>query len=424
MANMSHELRTPLNSVLLLSRLLMENKEQTLTERQFEYTRTIHSAGEDLLNLINEILDLSKVEAGKMTMERTTVAVADIAGALEKAFAPLAEQRGLDFGVHLDPMVPPNLTTDRKRLEQILKNFLSNAFKFTESGSVRLAFAPAGESGPEAAVPGGPPEAVLAISVSDTGIGIPADKQAMIFEAFQQVDGSTRRKYEGTGLGLSISNELARMLRGRITLESRKGDGSRFTLLIPMSPESPSASDVPAPAAVVQHAIPPGTPDPAADSHRGEAAAADPTDPFDLTPESDCILVIDHQAATTGMIEQAINPDGCRLLRATVLPTAFHFADYYRPEAIFISLDIRAYPDGPSSGRSRPSSMTGPCRCSVFRRWTAISWQSSMGRPVICRRRPLPTASDRPSTGWPQSGRASKSGRSWSSVRRPKPPPA
>ncbi|MBC2711025.1 MAG: response regulator [Desulfosarcina sp.] len=235
MANMSHELRTPLNSILLLSRLLLENKEKTLTARQSEFTQTIHSAGEELLNLINEVLDLAKVESGKMEVAFQSVRIQSIADAMQVSFAPLAEQNGFAFTIHVAPDVPERLITDRKRIEQIVKNFLSNAFKFTTKGTIRLEIAVSRERVICRGAGSSHDKGCLAISVVDTGIGIPAAKHQIVFEAFQQVDGSTRRKFGGTGLGLSISRKLARLLGGEITMESKEGQGSRFTLHLPIT---------------------------------------------------------------------------------------------------------------------------------------------------------------------------------------------
>jgi signal transduction histidine kinase/DNA-binding response OmpR family regulator/HAMP domain-containing protein len=222
LANMSHELRTPLNSILLLSRLLAENNEKTLTNDQVEYAQVIQSSGSGLLALIDEILDLSKIEAGKMELEYTPAAVRDITSGLQSLFAPVAREKGLAFKIQVDPNVPALIETDRMRLEQILKNLLSNALKFTEKGSVELTVTPMSDKG-----------SFICFSVKDSGIGIPQDKQQAIFEAFQQADGSTRRKFGGTGLGLSISRELARILGGEIKLSSEAGKGSEFTVYVP-----------------------------------------------------------------------------------------------------------------------------------------------------------------------------------------------
>src|SRR5258708_20894295 len=230
---MSHELRTPLNSLLLLSKVLSENKETNLTDKQMEYVRTIYSSGTDLMKLINEVLDLSKVEAGKMELEPREILTSDITDYVRRNFRPLAEQKNLEFTVETAAGVPEEIRTDQQRLEQVLKNLLANAFKFTESGSVRLRveMAPPGkEFDSETLKTAGK---VIAISVTDTGIGIPKDKHKLIFESFQQADGSTSRKYGGTGLGLTISREIAGLLGGDIQVDSVVGQGSSFTLFLP-----------------------------------------------------------------------------------------------------------------------------------------------------------------------------------------------
>ncbi|HXN75297.1 MAG TPA: HAMP domain-containing protein [Gemmatimonadaceae bacterium] len=233
LANMSHELRTPLNSLLILARLLSENKDGNLTPKQVEFAQTILTSGSDLLNLINDVLDLSKVEAGKMDVSPTEVAMTDVKDFVERSFSQLADQKGLGFHVELNADLPHTVLTDGGRLQQVLKNLLSNAFKFTEHGDVTLTVRraekgrrflnPTLERSPE----------VIAFAVSDTGVGIPKDKQRLIFEAFQQADGTTSRKYGGTGLGLSISREIARLLGGEIRVESVQSQGSTFTLFLP-----------------------------------------------------------------------------------------------------------------------------------------------------------------------------------------------
>jgi HAMP domain-containing protein/signal transduction histidine kinase len=232
LANMSHELRTPLNSLLVLAKVLCENKNGTLTEKDLEYARTIHGSGIDLLHLINEVLDLSKMEAGKIHLEYRDASLADIAESLAKSFKPLAAEKGLGFAVERSADLPVTITTDQQRLDQILRNLLDNAFKFTESGSVTLKITRAEAADPEGATLAGGTGAI-AFSVADTGIGIEADKQQIIFEAFQQADGSTSRNYGGTGLGLSISRELAHALGGKIRVQGRIGEGSTFTLYLP-----------------------------------------------------------------------------------------------------------------------------------------------------------------------------------------------
>src|SRR6266542_2170358 len=232
-ANMSHELRTPLNSMLLLSRLLADNPEHNLSSKQIEFAQSIHSAGSDLLALIDDILDLSKIEAGRMDVEPVEVSFEDLRVYVDQAFAPQAEEKGLRLTITLDPQLPPALVTDAQRLQQILRNLVSNAVKFTDAGTVELAIGVA----PEGATFGVPSldgaRRVTAFSVHDTGIGISDDKLALIFEAFQQADGTTSRKYGGTGLGLSISRELARLLGGTISVASSGGEGSTFVLYLP-----------------------------------------------------------------------------------------------------------------------------------------------------------------------------------------------
>jgi signal transduction histidine kinase/DNA-binding response OmpR family regulator len=224
LANMSHELRTPLNSVLLLSRLLSENNSKNLTPEQVEYAQVIQSSGQGLLSLIDEILDLSKIEAGKMELEYGTVMVQEIVQDMRSLFAPMAKEKSLQFSIETDEKLPSQVETDKMRLEQVLKNLLSNALKFTSKGSVRMKIESVGDD-----------RSFMSFSVIDTGIGIPKEKQGLIFEAFQQADGSTRRKYGGTGLGLSISRELTRLLGGEMKVSSEPGKGSEFTIYIPVS---------------------------------------------------------------------------------------------------------------------------------------------------------------------------------------------
>jgi HAMP domain-containing protein/signal transduction histidine kinase/CheY-like chemotaxis protein len=234
LANMSHELRTPLNSLLILAKLLAENTEGNLTQKQIEFASTIHQAGADLLELINDILDLSKVEAGKMDVNTSEVTLADTRDYVERTFRPLAEEKGLELNVEIHgATVPPAIVTDEQRLQQVLKNLLSNAVKFTEEGAVTLRIEAAPMSAQFATPALSHAETVLAFSVIDTGIGIPEDKLRLIFEAFQQADGTTSRRYGGTGLGLSISREIARLLGGEIRVDSQPGRGSTFTLYLP-----------------------------------------------------------------------------------------------------------------------------------------------------------------------------------------------
>jgi HAMP domain-containing protein/signal transduction histidine kinase/CheY-like chemotaxis protein len=235
LANMSHELRTPLNSLLILSDQLSKNAEGNLTDRQVEFSRTIHSAGNDLLGLINDILDLSKIESGTVILDIGDITFRDLQDFVDRTFRHVAEAKKLEFGVTTGAELPRGVHTDAKRLQQILKNLLSNAFKFTEKGAVVLEIGTATSGWNAENQTLSRAKSVLTFSVKDTGIGIPSEKQAIIFEAFQQADGSTSRKYGGTGLGLAISRELAQLLGGEIRLTSVPGVGSTFTLYLPQA---------------------------------------------------------------------------------------------------------------------------------------------------------------------------------------------
>ena len=229
LANLSHELRTPLTSLLFLAEVLSENAEGNLSDRQREFARTIHGAGSDLLALINDILDLSQVEAGRMDVHAGEVPVDRVVDDLRRSFAAVAVDRGLRFDVTIDEAAPETLHVDDQRLTQVLRNLLANAFKFTADGVVALRVVP---------TPDG-----VAFAVSDTGIGIAPEKLRVVFEAFQQADGTTSRRYGGTGLGLSISREIARVLGGELRVESIAGTGSTFTLRLPERYVAPDAQE-------------------------------------------------------------------------------------------------------------------------------------------------------------------------------------
>ncbi|MEO8876133.1 MAG: ATP-binding protein, partial [Polyangiaceae bacterium] len=241
LANMSHELRTPLNSSLILSKLLADNKDGNLTEEQVKFASTIYAAGNDLLTLINDVLDLAKVEAGKLELHAGATSIARLTDTLSRTFNPIAGERGIAFVVQLEPGAPEVIETDAQRLEQILKNLLSNALKFTEKGEVRLTVSPTEGNR-------------VRFVVKDTGIGIPPEHRIAIFEAFRQVDATIQRKYGGTGLGLSISRDFALLLGGTLEVESEEGKGSTFTLTLPMV-LVPLAEDAPVPASTLARSI-------------------------------------------------------------------------------------------------------------------------------------------------------------------------
>ncbi|MET0181205.1 MAG: response regulator, partial [Novosphingobium sp.] len=305
LANMSHELRTPLNSLLILSKLLADNQQGNLNPKQTEFARTIHSAGTDLLNLINDILDLSKIESGTVSIELGDMPLASLRQHMERTFRQLASEKGLRFDVDFSDALPQAIRTDEKRLQQIVLNLLSNAFKFTAEGVVRLEVRPAtrGWSANHPVLTEG--DTAIQISVTDTGIGIAGDKQRLIFEAFQQADGTTSRKYGGTGLGLSISREISRLLGGELQVRSAPGEGSTFTLFVPL--HSPGTLALAAPDGLADLARGEATvsPYPVADD-RDELGS----DPFVLIVEDDptfaaVLLGLAREAGLKGVISSA-----------------------------------------------------------------------------------------------------------------------
>ena len=329
LANMSHELRTPLNSMLILSRLLAENEEQSLTDREVEFARTIHSAGNDLLSLINDILDLSKVEAGRMELDLAPVPLSDVYRDAERAFRHIAEQKNLSFKVEIDPALPASVISDEQRLGQVLKNLLSNAFKFTHAGGVTLAIGyPQDRSGlrndalREA-------ERVIEFSVIDTGVGIPDDKLNLIFEAFQQADGTTSRKYGGTGLGLSISREIARLLGGEIQVDSTVGQGSSFSLFLPLIEH------------VADRDIATSTDDAPLASSAAPAVEEPVTDDRgDLEPEDRVMLVVDSDPARARRLLALVRAHGAKAILARRPSAGLALAREHVPEVVLVAEDF------------------------------------------------------------------------------------
>jgi HAMP domain-containing protein/CheY-like chemotaxis protein/signal transduction histidine kinase len=334
LANMSHELRTPLNSILILGQQLGDNYDGNLTPRQVEFARTIHGAGTDLLNLISDILDLSKIESGTVSVDIEEIPVSVLQETVTRPFRHEAETRNLAFEIQVDPQLR-SITTDSKRVQQILKNLLSNAFKFTGQGSVRLRIAAVQEgwAGENSVLRQAP--SVVAFEVTDTGIGIPAEKQRIIFEAFQQADASTSRKYGGTGLGLAISRELAHLLGGEIQLRSMSGMGSTFTLFLPLCYIGPQAAlrvQSGAPLAVIDapeqlRAYPP---DPQVERV--------PDDRQSLQPDDQVLLIVEDDPHYTRIMVDLAHDHGLKVLVAARGSEALALARQYRPMAV--SLDV------------------------------------------------------------------------------------
>jgi signal transduction histidine kinase/HAMP domain-containing protein/DNA-binding response OmpR family regulator len=340
LANMSHELRTPLNSLLILSDQLTRNHDGNLTPKQVQFCRTIHDSGKDLLALINDILDLSKIESGTVTVDVSELSLEDLRDYVERTFRHVAESRKLDFVIDSTALVPKNMQTDSKRLQQVLKNLLSNAFKFTEQGrvSVRIDCVAEGWSPDNEVL--NRASAVLAFTVSDTGIGIPQEKQQIIFEAFQQADGSTSRRYGGTGLGLAISREITRMLGGEIRLMSRPGEGSSFTLYLPkiyvptnVAPHFAPAEIEPLSAAFTLPPAPLPPPEPMLVRDQVE------DDRRKLVPGDRTVLIVDNDTAFTRYLLDLAHQKNFKALVTSQGGIAVSLAREYRPVAV--TLDIR-----------------------------------------------------------------------------------
>ncbi len=337
LANMSHELRTPLNSLLILSQLLADNAEGNLQANQVEFATTIHAAGADLLTLINDILDLSKIESGTMTVDVDALVLASLPAYVERNFGQLARHKLLDFDVVLGGDLPPSISTDPRRLQQVLKNLLANAFKFTHSGRVILDVASA-TSGWSLDHPTlGDAPAVIAFAVSDTGIGIAPEKQNLIFHAFQQADGTTSRRYGGTGLGLSISREIVGRLGGEIRVVSVPGAGSTFTLFLPQS-YTPTLDDPRETAATVADALR----ERARATAAAEAAALTPDSPGDdraeITATDRVLLVIEDDPTFAGVMVTVGRGMGFKCLAAASGEAGLALAREFEPHAI--TLDV------------------------------------------------------------------------------------
>ena len=332
LANMSHELRTPLNSILILGQQLAENVGGNLTVKQIDFAKNIHSAGTDLLTLINDILDLSKIESGTVTVEPEEITFVNLRDTVHRMFHHVAETKGLGFHVDIDSMLPRALVSDPKRLQQILKNLLSNAFKFTAHGSVAMSIrlVTSGWNSDHPVL--GSTAAAIAFTVTDTGIGIAPEKQKLIFEAFQQADAGTSRKYGGTGLGLAISRELANLLGGEIRLQSKPGNGSTFTLYLPLTYTGPtqrqlalSASPAHAPSAV-----------PVLSMAKVEETVADDRD--DIRPGDTVLLIIEDDAHYARVLLGIARHKGFKAIVANRGQQALSLARDYLPAAI--SLDV------------------------------------------------------------------------------------
>jgi CheY-like chemotaxis protein/signal transduction histidine kinase/HAMP domain-containing protein len=356
LANMSHELRTPLNSLLILARLLADNKDGNLSEKQVEFARTILASGTDLLTLINDVLDLSKVEAGKMEINPGELAIDDVKGFVERTFKPLAEQQGLALDFHIRPNAPASIVTDPQRLEQVLKNLIGNALKFTSEGGVSVS-AYRAETGRRYSHPALlEADSVVAFAVTDTGIGIQPDKQRLIFEAFQQADGTTNRQYGGTGLGLSISREIARLLGGEIMVESEPGRGSTFTLFLPVTFTPPRESEESAPAPMPERRRrplhrnedplqyqSPGDRAPGREPERGAPAAragSVPDDRAEIQPGDRVVLIVENEERFARVLLDMARDKGFKGIVELDGEAGLEVAHDYHPDAITLDIDM------------------------------------------------------------------------------------
>src|SRR6202165_447865 len=329
---LSHELRTPLNSILILGQQLTENPDGNLTGKQVEFARTIHGAGTDLLNLISDILGLSKIESGPVTRDAQEILTSNLLDTVGRPFRHEAENRQLSFNIEVDPNLGRSIVTDSKRLQQGLKNLLSNAFKFTAEGGVRLNVSAAlGGWSTEHPVLNHSP-AVVAFEVSDTGIGIPLEKQKLIFEAFQQADAGTSRKYGGTHLGRAISRELASLLGGEIHLQSTPGKGSIFTLYLPLKYSGPTVA--PRVSASLQYsAAPEGRP-----ASQERVIEQIPDDRLSLEPGDAILLIVEDDPHYARVLIDLARDKGFKVLVAARGAEALELAKQFQPAAV--SLDV------------------------------------------------------------------------------------
>ncbi len=323
LANMSHELRTPLNSILLLSRLMADNTEKNLTEEQVEYSRVIQSSGQGLLLLINEILDLSKIEAGKMTLEFESVLLQTLLSEMKAMFEPMANEKNLAFDLKVADGVPEIIHTDKLRLEQVIRNLISNSLKFTQQGSIQIEVKP---------VAGGN----LSFTVADTGIGIAPEKQELIFDAFQQADGSTRRKFGGTGLGLSISRELVKLLGGRISVSSEPGKGSRFTITVPVNRRNKTEEVDLRPESPAEHQK---------ETEKSEYISTTipesiPDDRKELSPGDKSILIIEDDVNFARSLIEYTRQRGYKALCAVRGDEGIELARTFKPSGILLDIQL------------------------------------------------------------------------------------
>ncbi|MDM8558251.1 response regulator [Candidatus Parabeggiatoa sp. HSG14] len=348
LANMSHELRTPLNSLLILSQLLSHNKDGNLSNKQVEYASTIHGAGSDLLVLINDILDLSKVEAGKMEINVEALLLPDLVEAMDNKFRPIAEGKNVTFHTMIADDLPKTIHTDRQRLKQIINNLLSNAFKFTSEGEVKLTIQQPSDDFPLLQKKVGrdlhlDPAKTIAISVIDSGIGIPIGKQKLIFDAFQQVDGTTSRRYGGTGLGLSISRQLAKLLGGDIQLSSIEGKGSTFTLYLPETASTTAAASQSTEADLLSSRP---TPTKSSNYHNVESSSPEEIeeeikdDRKTLKSEDKSLLIVEDDGKFSNILMELAREKGFKCLIAENGRTGLQLAEEYKPNAIILDANL------------------------------------------------------------------------------------